>query len=63
MEKFNLSKYKKLIKGKFLYFATADKKAKPNLICVEGVGIIDNQILITDNCFNKTYKNLLKINF
>lgn len=58
MKKLDLNKYKKLIEGKILCFATADKRGKPNLICVEGVGIVDNKILITDNCFNKTYQNL-----
>jgi predicted pyridoxine 5'-phosphate oxidase superfamily flavin-nucleotide-binding protein len=58
VRRFNLIKYKNLIEGKILYLATADRRASPNLICVEGNKIIDNKILITDNCFKKTFQNL-----
>lgn len=62
MKKLNLKKYKKLLEGKVIYFATADRKARPNLICVEGNRIINNQLLITNNCFKKTLTNLKENN-
>jgi len=58
MAKINLKSFKKLIEGKILQFATANKNSKPNLICVEGNKVINDSILITNNQMGKTFKNL-----
>ena len=49
---------KELMSNKLVFFATCDKKSKPNLICVEVNLVENNKIIFTNNMLNKTLQNL-----
>lgn len=52
---------KELFERSIVAFGTCDKLMRPNVIAVTCRKVVGpNQILITDNFFNKTYKNLLE---
>jgi len=52
---------KNLFESSIIAFGTCDKLMRPNIIAVTCRRVVGpNQILITDNFFNKTYKNLLE---
>lgn len=51
---------KELLEKSIVAFGTCDKHLRPNVIAVTGIiATGPNQVLITDNFFNKTYKNIL----
>ena len=51
---------KKILEGNLVAFATANKQSIPNLIVVQVNKVInDNQILFTDNYFNKDIIQLI----
>ncbi|MBN2016117.1 pyridoxamine 5'-phosphate oxidase family protein [Candidatus Dojkabacteria bacterium] len=55
------NKQKALIESVALAFGTCNKQGKPNVVAVACVKVVDqDKILITDNFFNKTRKNLLE---
>jgi predicted pyridoxine 5'-phosphate oxidase superfamily flavin-nucleotide-binding protein len=55
------SKMKKLIESRPMALATCNKDGQPNVVCVTSRRVVSKQqILITDNCFVKTRKNLLE---
>lgn len=50
---------KNLLEKSIIAFGTADKNMKPNIIAVACCKVVSpNQVLVTDNFFNKTYKNI-----
>lgn len=52
---------KELFERSIIAFGTCDKLMRPNIIAVTSRRVVGpNQVLITDNFFNKTYKNLLE---
>ena len=57
------SKQKRLLESNTMAFGTSDLNGKPNVIAVASVKVVGvNKILITDNLFEKTKKNLLSNN-
>lgn len=51
---------KNLFEKSIVAFGTCDKLMRPNIVAITCCKVVGpNQILITDNFFNKTYKNLL----
>ena len=54
---------KNLFEKSIVAFATVDKDSKPNCVAIACCKVVTpNQVLITDNFFNKTRINLLKNN-
>jgi len=52
---------KELLERSIIAFGTCDKLMRPNVIAIACCKVVGpNQVLITDNFFNKTYKNLLE---
>jgi len=52
---------KDLLEKSIIAFGTCDKLMRPNIIAIPYCKVVGpNQVLITDNFFNKTYKNLLE---
>ena len=51
---------KSLLEKSIIAFGTADKLMRPNVIAIsDGCQVVGpNQVLIVDNYFNKTYKNI-----
>ena len=57
----DLTKYKDFIEKGMVYVATADRKAKPNLVCVMRCKLVSKDtICMTDVMMDKTKKNLLQ---
>lgn len=57
-----LTKLKELIEGKIIVFCTSSKNGKPNAVLVEGNKLSGNKIVFTNNCLNKSLKNLKQNN-